>query len=100
MPASSSPAEGIGDRAAVPRFGPGMRFRHDAVRGAWVILGPERLFMPDEHAVEVLKLIDGSRSVADIADALAGRYDAPAPVIEADLWPMLQDLAASGAVRW
>ena len=88
------------DPAAVPRLGPGMKFRHDAVRNAWVILGPERLFVPDEHAVAVLKLVDGSRSVGAIAEALAAAYDAPADVIEADIWPMLEDLAASGAVRW
>ena len=100
MSASCSPAEGMGDRAAIPRFGAGMKFRHDAVRDAWVILGPERLFLPDAHAVQVLKLIDGARSVGVIAATLAQAYDAPAEVIEADLWPMLRDLAASGAVRW
>ena len=98
MSASTAPSGGE-NRAAVPRFGAGMKFRHDAVRGAWVILGPERLFMPDAHAVEVLKLIDGTRSVGEIAETLARSFDAPAPVIEADLWPMLRELAASGAVR-
>ena len=58
------------------------------------------MFLPDEHAVQVLKLIDGARSVGEIAVTLAQSYDAPAPVIEADLWPMLADLAASGVVRW
>ena len=48
----------------------------------------------------VLKLIDGVRSVGDIAATLALTYAAPEAVIEADLWPMLHDLAASGAVRW
>ncbi len=93
-------APATGDRAAIPRFGAGMKFRHDPVRQAWVILGPERLFLPDEHAVQVLKLVDGTRSVGEIAASLAETYDAPTAVIEADLWPMLQDLAASGAVRW
>jgi pyrroloquinoline quinone biosynthesis protein D len=77
-----------------------MKFRHDAVRDAWVILGPERLFLPDDHAVAVLKLIDGTRSVGGIAASLAAIYNASAAVIEADILPMLQDLAASGAVRW
>jgi pyrroloquinoline quinone biosynthesis protein D len=88
------------DRLSIPRFGPGMKFRHDPVRDAWVILGPERLFLPDEHAVAVLKLIDGDRSVTGIAASLAETYNAPVDVIEADILPMLQDLAASGAVRW
>ena len=84
---------------AIPRLAPGMKFRHDAVRQAWVILGPERLFMPDEHAVEVLKLIDGKNSLADIAANLAARFDAPAELIAADIWPMLTDLAARGAIK-
>jgi pyrroloquinoline quinone biosynthesis protein D len=77
-----------------------MRFRHDPVRDAWVILGPERLFLPDEHAVAVLKLIDGVRSVGEISAFLALTYDAPAEAITADIWPMLHTLSASGAVRW
>jgi pyrroloquinoline quinone biosynthesis protein D len=87
------------ESAAVPRFGVGMKLRFDPVREAWVVLGPERLFLPDEHAVEVLKLVDGTRSVAVIAATLAEKFAAPASAIEADIWPMLQDLAARGAVR-
>jgi pyrroloquinoline quinone biosynthesis protein D len=85
---------------SVPRFGPGMKFRHDATRGAWIILGPERLFLPDDHAVAVLKLVDGSRNVADIVHTLATTYQADAAIIEADVLSMLNDLSASGAVRW
>jgi pyrroloquinoline quinone biosynthesis protein D len=88
------------DALAIPRLGPGMKFRHDPVRDAWVILGPERLFVPDEHAVAVLRLIDGARSVADIAATLAITYNAPAATIEADILPMLDALAASGAIKW
>jgi pyrroloquinoline quinone biosynthesis protein D len=87
------------DDTAVPRFGVGMKFRFDATRQAWVILGPERMFVPDEHAVEVLKLIDGQRSVAAIATDLAARFTAPVDVITADILPMLRDLAGSGAIR-
>ncbi len=85
--------------SATPRLGVGMKFRFDATRNAWVILGPERVFLPDEHAVEVLKLIDGTRTVAQIAADLAQRFDAPAATIQADIWPMLETLAASGAIR-
>jgi pyrroloquinoline quinone biosynthesis protein D len=86
-------------RSPVPRLGVGMKLRFDAVRGVWVVLGPERLFLPDEHALEVLKLVDGCRTVADIAMILAAKFKATATEIEADVLPMLQDLAAKGAVR-
>ena len=82
-----------------PRLGLGHKFRFDQVRGAWVLLGPERLFMPDEHAVEVLKLVDGARTVDAIVQDLALRYDAPPDAIRADVDAMLTDLSARGAVR-
>ena len=84
---------------APPRFSPGHKFRFDQVRGAWVLLGPERLFMPDDHAVEVLKLVDGVRCVDAIAADLAARYAAPAAEIRTDVVAMLADLSARGAIR-
>jgi pyrroloquinoline quinone biosynthesis protein D len=89
----------IAPTISIPRLGPGHKFRFDAVRQAWVLLGPERLFMPDEHAVEVLKLIDGTRTLDDIVTDLAARFDAPADAIRADVEAMLADLSARGAVR-
>ena len=83
----------------VPAFNRGFRLRHDQVRGSWVVLAPERLFMLDEPAVEVLKLVDGARSVPAIVDELAVRYDAPRDVIAADVQAMLQDLVEKGAIR-
>jgi pyrroloquinoline quinone biosynthesis protein D len=84
---------------AVPSYAPGVRMRHDSVRDAWVVLAPERLFMPDAHAVEVLKLVDGKRSVGAIVDDLAARFAAPRDVIAADVGAMLADLAGRGAIR-
>ena len=83
----------------IPRFPPGVRLREDAVRGGWVVLAPERLFMPDEHALEVLKLVDGARSIGDIVDGLAAPYEAARDVIATDVTAMLQDLAAKGAIK-
>ena len=82
----------------VPRFRPGVKFRFDAVRAAWVVLAPERLFLPDEPAVEILKLIDGARSLGAIADDLAARFSAPRDAILADVAVMLGDLAEKGAI--
>jgi pyrroloquinoline quinone biosynthesis protein D len=89
----------VTDEAAVPGFAPGVRLREDAVRGGWVVLAPERLFMPDEHALAVLKLVDGVRSVAAIVDDLAARFEAPRDVIAVDVVAMLQDLADKGVIR-
>jgi len=40
--------------ASIPRLGRGMKLREDATRGRWVVMGPERMFVPDEIALEVL----------------------------------------------
>ena len=87
------------DEAAIPRFAPGVRLREDKVRGRWVVLAPERVFMPDEHALAILQLVDGARSIGAITDDLAGRYDAERTLIAADVLAMLQDLTARGALQ-
>jgi pyrroloquinoline quinone biosynthesis protein D len=85
--------------ASIPRFARGVKFRRDSVREAWVVLAPERLFLPDEHAVAILQLVDGERSVEAIVEALAKQFAAPAEVISADVVEMLQDLADKGVLE-
>jgi pyrroloquinoline quinone biosynthesis protein D len=75
-----------------------IKLRHDETRDRWTILAPERVFSPDPIAVEVLKLCDGSRTVEELADVLALRYDAPKERILADIISMLQELADKGVV--
>jgi pyrroloquinoline quinone biosynthesis protein D len=81
------------DAATRPLLPRHVRMHHDARRGLWVLLAPERVLTPDAIAVEVLGLCDGTRTVADIAEVLAGRYAAPPRRIAADVLAMLQDLA-------
>ena len=85
--------------ASKPVMPPHIKMRHDAGRGRWLILAPERLFDPDEIAVEVLKLCDGERTVGDIVAAMAIEYNAPTEEIEADIIAMFQDLADKGVVK-
>jgi pyrroloquinoline quinone biosynthesis protein D len=87
------------DGEAVLRFAPHARFRFDEVRHAWVVLAPERLLLPDEQAVEILRLIDGTRAIDEIIDELASRFDAPREVIAGDVLPMLQDLLDKKVLR-
>ena len=83
----------------VPRFKRSVKFRFDGVRQAWIVLAPEKLFMPDEIGVEILKLVDGTRSIAGIVDDLAARFDAPRDTIAADVIAALDDLSLRGAIQ-
>jgi pyrroloquinoline quinone biosynthesis protein D len=80
-------------RPVLPRHA---KLKFDETRQVWVILAPERVLAPDEIAVEVLKLCDGVRRVADLVDALAAKYAAPRDAISTDVVAMLQDLADKG----
>jgi pyrroloquinoline quinone biosynthesis protein D len=83
---------------SVPRLPRGVRLREDTARGRWVVMAPERMFVPDETALEVLRLVDGARSVEGIVADLAARYAAPPAEILADVTAMLQELADKGVV--
>src|SRR4051794_34190567 len=84
---------------SIPRLGLGMKLREDAARGRWVVMAPERMFVPDEIGLEVLRLIDGARSVDAIIDDLAARFAAPRAEITGDVLALLEELAGKGVVR-
>jgi pyrroloquinoline quinone biosynthesis protein D len=63
----------------------GVKLRYNAVRQQWFLLGPERVFEPDEVAVEILQRIDGSRSIEAITAELATAFDAPTDEIGRDV---------------
>ena len=77
---------------SVIRFARGVRLQHDRVRDRWIIQAPERAFIPDPVATEVLKLVEGSRTLGQIVTELAGRFTAPVDVIGRDVHVMVTDL--------
>jgi pyrroloquinoline quinone biosynthesis protein D len=84
---------------SILRLAPHIVFRFDDTRQRWIMMAPERLMLPDEQAVEILKLVDGKASVGAITDALAARYtQAPRELIAKDVTAMLQDLADKGCL--
>ncbi|HEX5818511.1 MAG TPA: pyrroloquinoline quinone biosynthesis peptide chaperone PqqD [Gemmatimonadales bacterium] len=52
------------------------RVEFDAVRNRPVLLYPEGAVLLNETGAEILKLLDGRRTLADIAAALKSRYGA------------------------
>ncbi|RAK50940.1 pyrroloquinoline quinone biosynthesis peptide chaperone PqqD [Phenylobacterium deserti] len=82
-----------------PALSRGVKLRFDQAREAWVLLAPERMFALDQPSTEILKLVDGERTVEAISDDLAARFNAPRDVILADVVTFLEDLRQKGAVR-
>lgn len=86
-----------------PQSMPGLpnhiKLRHDAGRGRWHVLAPERVFEPDPISVEILKKCDGKTAVQSIAESLAKEYNAPLQEILADTISMLQELSDKGVVK-
>ena len=87
------------DEQAVPGFAPGVRLKYDEARACWVLLAPERVLMPDETALEILRRCDGEASLAAIIDALAADYDVERSVIAADVLALVADLRSKGIFR-
>ncbi|GBQ75399.1 pyrrolo-quinoline quinone synthesis protein PqqD [Acetobacter malorum DSM 14337] len=77
----------------VPRFARGTRLQYDRVREQWFVQAPERAFLADAVAAEILQLVNGKRSLAKIIDQLAEKFSAPRDVIAQDVLSMTQELA-------
>jgi pyrroloquinoline quinone biosynthesis protein D len=84
---------------SLPRLPRHVKLRFDPRRSRWIVLAPERVLLPDEIAVEILKRCDGATSVDAIVEALARVYEASAEEIGEDVAEMLQDLADKGFVQ-
>ena len=84
--------------ASVPRLPRHIKLRFDEARQRWVLLGPERVMLPDEIALEVLQRCDGAASVERIAESLATKFQASREEVERDVIEMLQDLADKGTI--
>ena len=67
-----------------------VRLHFDAVRQRFAVLAPERVYWPEETAVEILKLCDGERTISAIAERLAQDYAAAVETIEADVLEFIQ----------
>ena len=84
--------------ASVPRLARGNRLQHDKVRDRWIVQAPERLFVLDAIALEIVQRCDGIASVTSIVDDLAGKFGAPRDVVFNDVNALLQDFADKGVV--
>ncbi|MCP5364706.1 MAG: pyrroloquinoline quinone biosynthesis peptide chaperone PqqD [Hyphomicrobiales bacterium] len=83
----------------VPRLAPHVRLNFDDRRQQWVVLAPERVIIPDEIAVEVLRHCTGAVSLGAVIDTLVGEYSAPREEIARDVIDLVEDLIVRGVLR-
>jgi len=74
---------------AVPRLWKVARVDYDPVRGRPVLLYPEGAVFLNDTGAAVLRLVDGRRTVAEIAAALAAEYQHDVTTDVADYLDML-----------
>ena len=85
--------------ASVPRLARGTRLQFDKHREQWIVQAPERLFVLDPIALEIVQRCDGVASVSAIVDGLAAKFNAPREIILRDVNNMLQDFADKGVMN-
>ncbi|MEX0758697.1 MAG: pyrroloquinoline quinone biosynthesis peptide chaperone PqqD [Tistlia sp.] len=76
----------------MPRLPRGVKLRFDKAREQWMVQAPERVFVPDPVALEVIRRCNGKATVGAIVDDLATTFQAPRAVVLGDVTEMLQDL--------
>ena len=85
---------------ARPRLAPKVRLRWDRVEGRHMLLYPERGLALNGTAADIVQLCTGERTIAEIVDALAGKY-APEPrdAVERQVLAFLTAMVERGLVR-
>lgn len=83
----------------IPRLVRGVRLRHDEARGQWVLLAPERVLNPDPVAVEILKKVDGVRSIDAIVEELVSAFSVDRARVAADVDAFLAGLVEKGMIE-
>ncbi|MEW6438992.1 MAG: pyrroloquinoline quinone biosynthesis peptide chaperone PqqD [Pseudomonadota bacterium] len=81
-----------------PHLPRGMHLKHDATRGEWLLMAPERVLKLNAVAVEILKRCDGKATLGEIVDQLAAAFAADRERIETDVRALLAELAAKRMV--
>jgi pyrroloquinoline quinone biosynthesis protein D len=81
-----------------PRFGKGVKLRHDA-DGVAMLLVPEGALVLNPPASAALELVDGERSIDEIVAAVVARFDVTLERAHADVHELFERLALRGFLR-
>lgn len=80
-----------------PRLRNGVMLSFDPVRDRHVVLFPEGVIVPNDTALAILRLCDGTTSVADITRQLSQRF---AAVRAAEVTEVIDRFADRRIVEW
>jgi pyrroloquinoline quinone biosynthesis protein D len=81
--------------SVAPSLARGVRLRKEDGGIAFLLI-PEGVVELGETALAIVELVDGARTVDEIALALAQRYDAPAGDVSADVRAFVDDFTERG----
>lgn len=84
--------------ASMPQLARGTRLQFDKHRDQWIVQAPERLFVLDPIALDIVQHCTGAASVTAIVDELVAKYNAPREIILRDVSTVLQDFADKGVM--
>jgi pyrroloquinoline quinone biosynthesis protein D len=84
------------DPAGTPRLVPKGRLRFDKVRGGDMLLLPERVVELNTSGAAILRLCDGTRTVAEIVEKLEADFETSG--LSGDVLAFLRDACERGWV--
>ncbi|WP_133917589.1 pyrroloquinoline quinone biosynthesis peptide chaperone PqqD [Streptomyces sp. NBC_00582] len=87
----------VADAAWRPSLAPALMLRHDPVRGADLLVLPERVVVLEGNAAQIVGLCDGTRTVPSIVGELAARF--PGAPVAAEVPVFLDRLRGEGWLR-
>jgi pyrroloquinoline quinone biosynthesis protein D len=88
------------DPSAVPKLAKKARLKLDRHSNKMMLIYPERGLELNDEAAAIAKKLDGTRSIAVIADELAAEHEgAPRDAIERDVVAFVSSLADKGLLE-
>ncbi len=85
------------DPRTIPKIAPLFRFQWEEAQGCHVLLYPEGMVKLGGSAGEIMKRIDGKRSISTIIDELQVQF--PGVPLEADVYKFLEAAYDNGWLR-
>jgi pyrroloquinoline quinone biosynthesis protein D len=83
-----------------PRLARHSRLQTDRISGAPVLLLPETILVLNQTGYEILRLCDGSHTVAEIIQAIGNEYSADSSTLSREISEYLQAISQKGLIAW